>query len=325
MLIFNNLKSFKFLIKRIRKAKRRIYLTCFIVTDDKYSRAILAALNKASSKGIDVVIYGRNEALVGDVEFGKTMLKNVEFVKTLHFVRPREKIFWVTPKRGCHAKIYVIDNIVISTDRNMSGEYYTTKGDYYEASDLVFKSSYLANKIIKYFHDQETFIVKLNNMTFGLGNITSYVHKLLKSENELKIITATLFPSMQLQKIIITYKHEIITGRTINKTKPFEDAYEKLLYFTAIPKQTYVVNKFLHHKVIVGEKFCAHGSFNLDLCSENMVDEQIAVFHDNKNIHTQLKKEYTKLKKLGVQVKRTSLSPIGFVLQQIAGEVLKRL
>lgn len=328
MLIFNNLKSFKNLKKLIRSAKSRIYLTCFIITKDKYSTAILDELILASLRKVDVIIYGREESLVGDLDYGKEKLKNVLFVTEVPEKRKEKVIYWVMPKRGCHAKLFVLDDMIISTDRNISEHYFRDKGEKYDAVDFVFKSNFLGNRILQYFQDQKTFFLRLGDVTFGLGRIQEYIYDLLKSEKNLKITTATLFPTMKLQKILIDGGHEILTGKTINHSIPFEDAYEKLLYFSALSNQTYVVNSYLHYKFILGENFIAHGSFNLDLCSENMVDEQIIVCPKNskfKEIYSLLNAEYLTQKKVSRLIKRTSITPIGWILQQIGGEVLKRL
>lgn len=328
MLIFDNVKSFKNLKKLIRASKVRIYLTCFIITPDAHSSAILDELESASQRGVDVIIYGRDESLVGNLDFGKEKLQNVEFVTLLPSERKKKVIYWITPNRGCHAKLFVLDDMIISTDRNISDQYFKNKDENYKAVDFVFKSKILGDRIYRYFKDQETFFLKLGDVTFGLGRIQKYVYQILRSEDNVRITTATLFPSMELQKIIIDGDHEILTGKTIGGSKPFEDAYEKLLYFTGIPKQTYIVNSHLHYKFILAQKFFAHGSFNLDLCSENMVDEQIIVcprIEKYEIMYTLLDKEYTLQKKKAKVIKRTSFTPIGWVLQQIGGEVLKRL
>lgn len=270
MLIECNNKSFKFLIQAIQHAKSRILMTLFIVEEDFRTLEIFENLNQAAKRGVKVLLLGKNETLIGDISVGKKLSS--------------DKIIWLTPKRSSHSKVYIFDDTVISTDRNISKNYYSTFGDYFLSTDLVFESPEIANRVEKYFYDGKTFLHTCHNsqIIFGLGNISKYFYKLLSFEKKLKIVSCTLLPSRQLQKSLITGDHQIITSDVDREVKePFNDISEKLAYLSALPNKTWYTKKHIHYKFILGKKFCAHTSFNLDMTSEIFSDEHIVLFKPN--------------------------------------------
>lgn len=310
MLIDDPQASLLFLISALRAAKKRVTFSVFIVGNDKISKRIFNEVNKCHERGCKVVMYGRPELLIGDVEDSKDLL--------------HPDITVLDPGHCSHTKLWIIDDLVISTDRNINVQYYgdDTK---FKACDLVFTSKIIANEVHDYLVSCRRDLLRVSDAKYVLylGRLGEFMTNLLSRERNMKIISCNFWPSWKLQKVIIENNHTVIaTDQADTLHWLVQDAARTYLMFTGIPGRTWVSYDCFHYKLFITEKGVWQGSFNLDVISEIYAMEQMVYVKDPK-VLKEVNEIYDRMMAKAYLINRIPIFPGTKVVDSLTEHILR--
>lgn len=257
MIITDPEESLKVLLEHINNA-RRVVCVAFQIDADPVAKQVVDALNAKNA-----IVYGQNELVIGHIG---AKIKNL------------------ISNGSLHAKIFICDDIIINTDRNISAGYYG-KDAYFESSDMIFESARIAKALRAHLkmRSDKIFMMQDGDYTMIYGNIAHQVSKILM-DPKVKVASCIFMPSNRMQRILIKNNIPVVTSSSNYMGDAFGQTLEVVTRFMNIPGQTYLYTGDFHHKIIVGEDYAWHGSFNLDQVSEFYTKEQMVLTKNKDDI-----------------------------------------
>lgn len=267
MIIYSNEESLLLLLSLIRGSRRRISIASWCIHRGLSTSLIAQHLNDASSRGIQITLMYNpcqtvdNEGLSA---FGDGIVK-------------------IRAKSPTHTKIIIIDDLVISTDRNIGDRYYRDFNDGFLSCDLIFTSSRIADAVSNFISqggkDGVYGYLDISDGDYRLivGTIKPSIDRLLDETQNLRIFSGTFGPSRDTTRRLSQNGHRVIIGFDKEKQDFFGCFWQRAILTPGIISHLPIES---HYKIIAANDFAACGSYNFDLISEVCVQDQM-VFSKN--------------------------------------------
>lgn len=257
MIITDPTESLEVLLKHINEAEQ---VTCvaFQIDTDPIASTIVDALNAKNA-----TVYGQDELVIG---------------------RIGAKIKNLISNGSLHAKIFVCDTTIISTDRNISGDYYGPDA-IFECSDLIFESETIAAALVEHLKEnpKERFAMQDGDYTLIYGSIGDDIASALEKPG-LTVASCIFMPSLRMQRILIENDTKVVVSSSAFISGDFAGTLGLVAKFMSIPGQTYMYPKSFHHKILLADDYAWHGSFNIDQVSEFYTKEQMVLTKNMKDV-----------------------------------------
>jgi phosphatidylserine/phosphatidylglycerophosphate/cardiolipin synthase-like enzyme len=260
MFIYTNEDSLLFLLRACEGARHRIVLTLWSLTKDLSYFLIRTSLQNALRRRVRVVVLG-NPGIECPCD---------------DFEKDGAIVLWC--RTPIHSKLYAIDDLVISTDRNAENYYYQTIYGCHLSSDFVFHSSKIADEIERYVWHRGGISIDVSDGPYRLmiGFLRPFVDDLLERQRNLRILSGTYVPSLKMTRLLLKGRHEVIIG-----CPGWEAELTRLMErFLFTSRATLFIRRLFHYKIFVGSDFMIHGSYNMDFVSEILNQEHLVISTD---------------------------------------------
>lgn len=295
MIIVDPEESLETLLRIIDESKE---VTCvaFQIDSDPVATQIVEALNAKNA-----TVYGQDELVIGRIGL---------------------KIKNLISNGSLHAKIFICDSTIISTDRNISSSYYGPDA-IFESSDLIFESESISTALVSHLKSRakDTFVMKDGDYTLIYGNIGDNIADALK-RGGLRVASCIFMPTLRMQRILIATNAKIVTTSSEFMGEGFTKTLELVAKFMSIPGQTYIYPKSFHHKILLADTYAWHGSYNIDQVSEFYTKEQMVLTRNPDDVKA-LKTVMDDLFKESVVVDEKHVSYAGFIANMSLQYILR--